>query len=104
LPPGWTLARHYLNGEYCAEMTVTRCTVRTEEGRTGHATVAGRDDRKATLAALADAMLQEPSRMPAVLETVIAPLASAQSAARETTARKAAATKVQFFTLANMRA
>jgi alpha-D-ribose 1-methylphosphonate 5-triphosphate synthase subunit PhnG len=85
------------------EMTVTRCTVRTDEGQVGHAYVAGRDREKATLAALADAMLQHPERTPLLQARVIAPLAQAQQARRETTARKAAATRVQFFTLASMR-
>ncbi len=84
------------------EMTVTRCTVRTDEGQVGHAYVAGRDRDKAKLAALADAMLQQPERTPLLRERVIA-LEQAQQARRETTARKAAATRVQFFTLASMR-
>src|ERR1700745_3903656 len=41
------------------EMTVTRCTVRTESGLVGHAYIAGRDAKRAELAALADAMMQE---------------------------------------------
>jgi alpha-D-ribose 1-methylphosphonate 5-triphosphate synthase subunit PhnG len=85
------------------EMTVTRCTVRTDEGQVGHAYVAGRDREKAKLAALADAMLQQPERTPLLRERVIAPLQKAQQARRETTARKAEATRVQFFTLASMR-
>jgi len=85
------------------EMTVTRCTVRTDEGQVGHAYVAGRDGQKAKLAALVDALLQQPDRTPVVQQRVIAPLAQAQQARRETTARKAAATRVQFFTLASMR-
>src|SRR5512133_3072236 len=36
------------------EMTVTRCTVRLGSGATGHAYVAGRDERQAELAAVAD--------------------------------------------------
>ena len=34
------------------EMTVTRCTIRTESGQVGHAYVAGRDARQAELAAV----------------------------------------------------
>ena len=44
------------------EMTVTRCTVRTADGLVGHAYVTGRDARQAELAALADALLQDPAR------------------------------------------
>jgi alpha-D-ribose 1-methylphosphonate 5-triphosphate synthase subunit PhnG len=85
------------------EMTVTRCTVRTECGRTGHAYVAGRDARQAELAALVDALLQDPVRAPTLRRAVIEPLADAQQARRAQTVRKAAATQVQFFTLATMR-
>jgi alpha-D-ribose 1-methylphosphonate 5-triphosphate synthase subunit PhnG len=85
------------------EMTVTRCTVRTSSGLIGHAYVAGRDDRRAELAALADALLQDPTRGPDVTAAVIEPLAAAQQARRDATAAKAAATKVQFFAMQTMR-
>ena len=85
------------------EMTVTRCTVRTECGWTGHAYVAGRDPRQAELAAVLDALLQDPARTGLLGRRVIEKLESAQRGRREHTARKAAATKVQFFTLATMR-
>ncbi len=85
------------------EMTVTRCTVRTDEGQIGHAYVAGRDPEKAKFAALLDALLQQPDRTSLLWERVIAPLERRQSAQRNTAARKAAATRVQFFTLASMR-
>ena len=85
------------------EMTVTRCTVRTETGFVGHAYVAGRNERQAELAALADALLQDPARQTALLEDVIEPLAAAQQARRDAVAAKAAATRVQFFAMRNMR-
>ena len=84
------------------EMTVTRCTVRTTGGRIGHAYVAGRD-AKARLAALVDALLQAPDLTTRIHQGVISPLLQAQQHSRAAIARKAAATKVQFFTLANMR-
>jgi alpha-D-ribose 1-methylphosphonate 5-triphosphate synthase subunit PhnG len=86
------------------EMTVTRCTVRTDAGFVGHAYVAGRDERQAEMAALADALLQDPARQPRLLATLIEPLAVAQQAGRDATAAKAAATRVQFFAMRNMRA
>src|ERR1700759_4703022 len=56
------------------EMTVTRCTLRTETGFIGHAYIAGREQRRSELAALADALLQD-QNMAADIETrVIAPL------------------------------
>jgi alpha-D-ribose 1-methylphosphonate 5-triphosphate synthase subunit PhnG len=85
------------------EMTVTRCTVRLADGRVGHAYVAGRDARQAELAALVDALMLDEVARPAVNEAVIAPLAAAQQQAREVEARKAAATRVNFFTMTQMR-
>jgi alpha-D-ribose 1-methylphosphonate 5-triphosphate synthase subunit PhnG len=85
------------------EMTVTRCTVRTATGFVGHAYVAGRSERRAELAALADALLQDPTQQTALLEQVIEPLALVQQEQRETVAAKAAATRVQFFAMQNMR-
>jgi alpha-D-ribose 1-methylphosphonate 5-triphosphate synthase subunit PhnG len=86
------------------EMTVTRCTVRTAAGQVGHAYVTGRDARQAELAAVFDALLQDPVRRDALRSGVIAKLAAAQAAARVAIAQKAAATKVQFFAMRNMRA
>ena len=86
------------------EMTVTRCTVRLgENGPVGHATVQGRDERQAELAAVLDAALQDAALHKALHRAVIEPLREAQRDARAATGRKAAATQVQFFTMANMR-
>ena len=86
------------------EMSVTRCTVRTNCGHVGHAYVAGRDARQAELAALVDAVMQDPARRPALREAAVEPLAAAQEGRRAETAAKAAATRVEFFTMTNMRA
>lgn len=85
------------------EMTVTRCTVRDVGGRIGHAVVAGRNKRQAEWAAALDAALQDPTRRNALLAAVIDPLSEMQRAARAAVAGKAAATRVAFFTMANMR-
>jgi alpha-D-ribose 1-methylphosphonate 5-triphosphate synthase subunit PhnG len=85
------------------EMTVTRCSVRLADGTVGHAYVAGRDAAQAELAALLDAALQDPARREALLTAVVEPLAEAQAARRATIAAKAAATRVDFFTMATMR-
>ncbi len=85
------------------EMSVTRCTVRDSDGRVGHAYVAGRDRDQAELAARLDAALQDAAWHARIETSVIAPLAQSQAAKRATEARKAAATRVQFFTLATMR-
>jgi len=85
------------------EMSVTRCTVRNAAGFVGHAYIQGRDTRRARLAAELDAALQDPARQDALHAAVIAPLAAEQQAARDATAARAAATRVQFFTMATMR-
>jgi alpha-D-ribose 1-methylphosphonate 5-triphosphate synthase subunit PhnG len=87
------------------EMTVTRCAVRcpadddAARGVTGFAWIAGRSRRHAELAAVFDALMQMPGRRAALDEAVIAPLRTAQAARRNDAARKAAATKVDFFTM-----
>ena len=85
------------------EATVARCTIRTGAGTVGHAYCLGRDLRQAELAAVLDALLQDPASGPAMEAQVIAPLATAQAERRAQLARRAAATQVQFFTLATMR-
>ncbi len=85
------------------EASVTRCTLRSAAGAMGHATVLGRDPDHAELAARIDAALQSPALHDALMAAVVAPLAVAQAAARARDARRAAATKVDFFTLATMR-
>lgn len=85
------------------EMSVTRCTVRSASGFVGHAYAQGRCARQARLAAELDAALQDPALHDALQVAVVAPLAAAQQAARDGQAARAAATRVQFFTLATMR-
>jgi alpha-D-ribose 1-methylphosphonate 5-triphosphate synthase subunit PhnG len=85
------------------EMTVTRCTVRAATGQVGHAYIAGRDLRRAELAARVDAALQDPALHDALQQGVIAALEADQLAARVAVARRAAATRVQFFTMTTMR-
>lgn len=85
------------------EITVTRCSVRLEDGTVGHAYAAGRDGPQAELAAVLDAALQEPARQAALLAAVIEPLAAVQAERAARDAAKAAATRVQFFTMATMR-
>lgn len=77
------------------EVTVTRCAVRAPDGTIGHGHVMGRDKKKARLVAEIDAALQRAADPLAV----IAPLARAQHERRAATLRKAAATRVEFFTL-----
>src|SRR3712207_5372207 len=78
------------------EMTVTRCTVGVGGAFVGHANVAGRDKEKAELAAVLDAALQDRALRPALLRAGVEPLAAAQAERAARTARKAAATRVDF--------
>lgn len=81
------------------EVTVTRCALRLDAcGTTGHAYVQGRSRRHAEIAALADALLQTDEA--ATIETgLLAPLQCEEEARRASRAAKAAATKVDFFTM-----
>lgn len=81
------------------EMTVTRCALRLESGEVGHGYVQGRDRRKAERAALVDALMQT-DRAATLEEDVLTPLSEALDGARRKRAAKAAATKVEFFTVA----
>ncbi|MFC7397911.1 phosphonate C-P lyase system protein PhnG [Chelatococcus sp. GCM10030263] len=81
------------------EMTVTRCSVRLADGTVGHGYVQGRDHRHAEIAAKLDALLQNDHRREALLAGVIAPLSAAENERRLDRSRKAAATKVEFFTM-----
>ncbi len=80
------------------EATMTRCVVRLSGGTLGFSYGLGSDKRKALLAALLDALLQDRGDDVRVLEDVRV-LAEKQAAARDLASRKAAATKVEFFTL-----
>ncbi len=81
------------------EMTVTRCTLRTEDGFLGSAYVAGRSQRQAELAALLDALLQDDKRQATLLALVVDPLARAQDLRRRRRVDRSAPTRVDFFTV-----
>jgi alpha-D-ribose 1-methylphosphonate 5-triphosphate synthase subunit PhnG len=81
------------------EMTVTRCTVDLPSGMAGHGYVAGRNARHAELAAVFDALLQDPVLTTRLEEAVIAPLEAGQRERRRQMAARSAPTRVEFFTL-----
>ncbi len=80
------------------EMTVTRCSLRLASGEVGHGHVQGRSKAAARAAALVDAQMQT-ARAGEVRAAVLEPLARAQADLRTARAAKAAATKVEFFTM-----
>lgn len=84
------------------EMTMTRCAVRLE-GDTpavGQSFVAGRDTRHAKLAAVFDALLQDPRRHTGIETSVLMPIEARLARERQARAAEVAATRVDFFTLA----
>lgn len=81
------------------EMTVTRCSVDLHSGVTGHGYVAGRNVRHAELAAVFDALLQDPLLTARLEEAVIGPLEVDQRERRRQMAARSAPTRVEFFTL-----
>ncbi len=80
------------------EMTVTRCSVRLSEGAVGHACVQGRDKAHAARAAIADALMQTEAAL-RIEAKVLTPLRAEAAEARASRAAKAAATRVEFFTM-----
>lgn len=80
------------------EMTVTRCALRLASGEVGHAYVQGRRKADAEAAALVDALMQTEGAA-ALRAAVLDPLRAERATRTETRAAKAAATKVDFFTM-----
>lgn len=80
------------------EMTVTRCSVRLGSGEVGHAHVQGRDRDHARRAAILDALMQTDAAQ-GLERRVLDPLAEDEAARRAARAARAAATRVEFFTL-----
>lgn len=78
------------------EATVTRCALVRPSGIEGHAYIMGRNAAHASRAALCDALFQE---SPAEMAPILTALEKALIETHQTTAAKAAATKVDFFTL-----
>lgn len=80
----------------CGEATVTRCSVRLASGAEGHAYILGRNGEHAKRAAICDAIFQD---KPEHLQDLLITLDSELQSARLSGASKAAATKVDFFTM-----
>ena len=87
------------------EVTVTRCALRLipAQASAGHAGVAwilGRDQRQCTLAAVADALLQNPAQHAGLVQQLLYPIRQHIAAAQRERAELAQATRVDFFTVA----
>jgi len=80
------------------ETTVTRCSVNLTSGEIGHAYIIGRNHEHAEISAICDALLQT-DHNEAIIDNIIAPLEKIKSLRDEEQSCKAAATKVDFFTV-----
>ncbi len=78
------------------EATVTRCSLRLASGTEGHAYVMGRNLEHAKRAALCDALYQENA---ATMLPILSAIETHLQAQQQETASKAAATKVDFFSM-----
>ncbi len=91
---------------HLGEVTVTRCALRvdadaqTADATVGVAYVLGRSHRQVHLAALADALLQDPARQPVLDAQLLQPIRSHLRSAQAHRQARAASTKVDFFTVA----
>ncbi|HTJ55998.1 MAG TPA: phosphonate C-P lyase system protein PhnG [Devosiaceae bacterium] len=101
--PGLVMVRGRAGGTGNAfnlgEMTVTRCALRLADGTVGQGYVQGRDRKHSELAARLDALLQLEAHRDGLLAQVIEPLRRTEEERRLERSRKAASTKVEFFTL-----
>jgi alpha-D-ribose 1-methylphosphonate 5-triphosphate synthase subunit PhnG len=82
------------------EATVTRAVVRLVSGEVGYGVRLGRNVAAARDAAILDALWQLPRARVQIETTVLQPIANRLQAEREARGRQAAATRVEFFTLA----
>jgi alpha-D-ribose 1-methylphosphonate 5-triphosphate synthase subunit PhnG len=84
------------------EMTVTRCALRVggEGSAVGVAYVMGRNHRHAQLAAMADALLQDPTQHDRIDDTVLQPVRQHLAQQQAQRAARAQSTQVNFFTVA----
>ena len=86
------------------EVTVTRCALRlsgaTQQAPVGVAYVMGRSHRHAQLAALADAMLQDPLQQPALEVQLLQPVRDHLAKEQARRQLRVQSTKVEFFTVA----
>src|SRR5262249_30313662 len=87
------------------EMTMTRCAVRlaSPSRRVGLSFITGRDRRRAELAAVYDALLQDGTSHALIDQALLQPVARRLAIWRRRRATEVAATKVEFFTLVRER-
>ena len=105
-PPetGMVMVRGRIGGDGApfnlGEMTVTRCVVQIVDGAVGVGYVAGRNAEHAELVAVIDGLGQNALAERSVADGIVEPLALLQRRLDDAASRKAAASRVEFFTLA----
>lgn len=84
------------------EVTVTRCALRLpqDQAPAGVSYVLGRNQRRAHLAALADALLQAPEHQASLAHTLLDPIRAHLAQDASERQARAQSTKVEFFTVA----
>src|SRR6516225_1114221 len=81
------------------EATVSRAAVRLASGEVGFGYTLGRDEEKARLIALCDALVQSEDFADIVEREIVAPLRASVQAQQAQRAAQTAATKVDFYTM-----
>jgi alpha-D-ribose 1-methylphosphonate 5-triphosphate synthase subunit PhnG len=81
------------------EATVSRAAVRLTSGEVGFGYTLGRDEEKARLIALCDALVQSEEFADIVEREIVAPLRASVQAQQAQRAAQTAATKVDFYTM-----
>lgn len=101
---GLVMVRGRISGSgapFCAgEMTVTRAAVRLQGGQIGIGYVGGRKPRQAEIVAAIDALGHLPEWHEEIEAKIVTPLAAEAEARHRLVAARAAATKVDFLTVA----
>ncbi len=100
---GLVMVRGRIGGDGAAfnlgEASVSRASVRLPNGTVGHAYRLGRDTAAARLGAIADALWQGEATRDAIEATLVGPVERRLADARDLDSRRAAATRVDFFTM-----
>lgn len=81
------------------EATVSRATVRLDNGLVGHGHVLGANLKRAKLAAVFDALWQDPAHRSLVEAQLLQPVAARIAGEKQKKSEEVAATRVDFFTM-----
>ncbi|MRS16737.1 phosphonate C-P lyase system protein PhnG [Enterobacteriaceae bacterium RIT691] len=84
---------------FAGDATLTRATVRLQDGTLGYSWVLGRDKAHAERCALIDALLQTSAHFHSLMETLIAPLDAHRAARIAARHAEVNTSRVDFFTL-----